>query len=132
MYHITATLAQTPLAGYEQKPPSQSPSLSQEQSPFVPCCFHSERPLAVVPRYAARERSIGISPTYNDGLCDNLLAPGAAAGGILTSMPSDPGVPEGPAGPGWPWGPAGPLWKEKQIQTGMFENVNGTTRGCVS
>lgn len=93
-YHITAILAQTPLLGWRESSRLKDLSHCWKQSSFVPL-------FCAALWWYNRVTTTACSVRYNACLCDNLLALGEAEG-ILTSMPSDPGVPEGPGGPGLP------------------------------
>lgn len=109
MYHITVTQTKTH-SWTEQGSLLKDPSLCWEQSSFVPACFHLQCPLLVRLRYCRPALSWYFSSTmmvFVTHLLGKLVW-------ILTSMPSDPGVPEGPGGPGRPWGPGGPLWKKQK------------------
>lgn len=99
-----------PLLGLSWGSLLKDPSLCWEQSSFVPVCFHLKCPLWVRLQYCKGALGWYFSSTmmvFVTNLLGKLVC-------ILTSMPSDPGVPEGPGGPGWPWGPGGPLWKKQK------------------
>lgn len=85
-------------SGLRQGSLLKDPSLCREQSSFVPVCFHWQCPLLVRLQYCRAAQGWYFSSTMMV-FVTNLLGKPVW---ILTSMPSDPGVPEGPAGPGWP------------------------------
>lgn len=93
-------------SGLRQGSSLKDPSLCWEQGSFVPACFRLRCPLLVNLQYCRAAQRWYFSSTMMV-FVTNLLGKPVW---ILTSMPSDPGVPEGPGGPGWPWGPGGPLW----------------------
>lgn len=85
-------------SGLRQGSLLKDPSLCWEQSSFVPECFHLQCPLLVRLHYHRSARGWYFFGTMMVFVTDLLGKPVW----ILTSMPSDPGVPEGPGGPGCP------------------------------
>lgn len=94
--------------GFRRGSVSQRPPLTAtNRDLFVSACFPLRCPLLARLLYCSRRWGFGISSAQCLPLWWNVSVQPAR---ILTSMPSDPGVPEGPGRPGWPCGPGGPPW----------------------